>query len=164
MASGDSLLLLRPKGVDLPTSTPAVHLPLSNNNHVLEFDPSTSWSCFWAFVLPKNYGGNGLTVKVHWAAAAAGAGNVGWRGYFSRDNAGADISSDSNYTSAQSSTFDGANGANIIVVSSIAFTSGQIGSLAVHESGRFKLDRDAANASDTFASRARLYSVEIQET
>jgi len=165
MASGDQLAVLDSMSARFPTSTPAVIVFPANDHECLEFDPATSWSAFFLLVLPKQYACGGITIKITWAASAAGAGNVGWRGYWSRDNAGADISSDSNYSSAQSSTFDAANGANIAVVSTIAFTNGaQISSAVVDDTVRFKVDRDAASGSDTFASRARILSIEVKET
>ena len=163
MASGDTLLVFTPLHNEPPSSTPAV--PDRRNQHpVLDFDDAANWSTIFSAVMPRNYAGGGVTVYLHYAMSTATSGDVDWDAAFERiGDAQQDIDSDDFATvqSVDNTTVPGTSG-NVDIVS-IAFTDGaQMDSIAVGESFRLKITRDAV--SDTASGDAELVKVEIKET
>lgn len=164
MASGNTLLVLTPQASE-PTSSNYATFGVRNQHILLDFDAGTDESAVWKAVLPRHYSGGGITVHLHWVGATATSGNVVWSGQFERIGEGQqDIDSDG-FASAQSVTAAAPATSGHIDIASITFTNGaQIDSLAVGEAFRFKLFRDADNASDTMTGDAELFAIELVET
>lgn len=162
MASGDTLLIFTPLSNEPPASVPAL-LDLRNSHPILNFDDSTNWSAVFTAIMPRNYAGGGLTVYIHFAAVAT-SGDVDWDVSFERiGDQQQDIDSDgfAAVQSADNTTVPGTSG--LVDIVSVAFTNGaQMDSIAVGESFRIKVTRDAV--SDTAVGYAQLVAVEIEET
>lgn len=163
MATGDTLLELHPFNNEPPTSNFAT-LDFRNLHPVLDFDATTNESAVFTAIMPRNYAGGGLTVYIHYAMTSAEANTVDWDIAFERiGDQQQDIDSDS-FAAVQSvdnTTVPGTTG--LVDIVSIAFTSGaQMDSVAVGESFRLKLTRDAT--SDDATGDAELVMIEIKET
>lgn len=163
MASGDTLLILTPLHAKLPSSNPAT-IDTRNGHLVLDFDASTNESVLFGLVMPRNYGGGGVTVYLHYAMSSAESGDIDWDVAFERiGDQQQDIDSDgfAAANSVDNTNVPGTSG-NVDVVS-IAFSDGaDMDSVAVGEAFRLKITRDAA--SDTATGDAELLAVEIKET
>lgn len=163
MASGDTLLIFLPQSNEPPSSTAA--LPSIRNQHpVLLFDDTTNWSAVFSAVMPRNYGGGGLTVYLHYAMATAVANTIDWDVAFERvGDQQLDIDGDSfaAANSVDNTTVPGTAG--LVDIVNVAFTDGaDMDSVAVGEGFRMKVTRDAAN--DDATGNAQLRWVELKET
>ncbi len=83
LASGDTLVKFFPRDNEPPTTLYAL-LSTRNAHPILNFDTTTQWSAIFTDVLSRNYAGGGITVYVHWTAATATTGTVGWDVSFER--------------------------------------------------------------------------------
>lgn len=165
MASGDTLLQFTPLHNEPPISTGVFATLDSRNDHpVLDFDDTTNEQVNFSAILPRNYGGGGLTVYLHYAMTSAVAGDIDWGVAFERIGDGQqDI--DSNGWAATktvvNTTVPGTCGHVDIV--SIDFSDGaEIDSIAVGEGFRLGVYRVAVD--DTAVGDAELLFVEIKET
>ena len=68
MASGDTLLTFFPNDNEPPSSNYAT-LDTRNQHPVLDFDASVDESAVFTGILPRNYGGGGVTVYLHLSAS-----------------------------------------------------------------------------------------------
>lgn len=163
MASGNTLLSFYPFDNEPPASNPAT-LDTRNQHPTLDFDDTTQEIAIFTAILPRIYGGGGITVYVHAALTSATTGTVGWDVSFERmSDATTDIDSDS-FATAQTvtaATVPGTSG--IVLVLNVAITTGaNIDSVAVGEAFRLRIRRDVAN--DTATGDAELLAVELKET
>jgi hypothetical protein len=163
MASGDTLLMFTPPANEPPSSNPAA-LDTRNARPVLDFDGATNESAVFSGVMPRHYGGGGVTVYLHYAMTSATSGDVDWDVAFERIGEGQlDIDNDSfaAANSADNTTVPAVAG-NVDVVG-VPFTDGaDMDSVTAGEGFRLKVTRDAA--SDTAAGDAELLYVELRET
>lgn len=163
MASGDTLLILTPLHNEPPASNNAT-LDTRNSHPVLDFDDTTNESAVFSAIIPRHYGGSGITVYIHYAMSSAEANDIDWDAAFERiGDQQLDIDGDS-FAAVQSvdnTTVPATSG--LVDIVNIGFTSGaQMDSVAVGEGFRLKVTRDAA--SDTAAGDAELLFVECKET
>lgn len=163
MATGQTLAVFLPQMAETPTSNYAT-LGLRNNHPVLNFDTTTQETVMFTSVLPRNYGSSGITVYVHYAAATATSGTIGWDVAFERIGDGSqDLDSDG-FATAQvitAATVPGTSG-NVDIIN-VAITDGaNIDSIAAGEAYRIRIRRNVA--SDTAAGDAQLIAVELKET
>ena len=163
MASGDTLCRFIPQMGEPPLSNYAT-IDHRNNHPVLDFDGTTNESTVFSDVMPRNYGGGGVTVYLHYSMSSATSGDIDWDVAFERiGDQQQDIDSDSfaAVNSVDNTTVPGTSG-NVDIVN-VAFTDGaDMDSVAVGEGFRLKITRDAA--SDTASGDAELRFVEIKET
>lgn len=163
MASGQTLCRFTPANNQPPASAYATP-DVRNGVHVLDFDAATDESAVFVDVLPRNYAGGGLTVKVNAAHSTATSGSSRWQAQIERSNT--DLDADS-FAAAQSAANAASGTSGIITTASIAFTDGaQMDSLAVGDTFRLKITRDADGTSgtDDATGDAELVTVEIIET
>lgn len=163
MASGATLAVLHPYGTEPPASNPAV-FDVRNAHPVLSFDTTTQEVAVWTVIMPRNYAGGGITVYVHWAAASATTGTIGWDVSIERIGDGSrDIDSDG-FATAQTITAVTVPGTTGNVdITNVAIANGaDMDSVAAGEAFRIRIRRDVAN--DTAAGDAQLVMVEIKET
>lgn len=163
MASGNTLLTFTPQCNEPPASNFAT-LDTRNQHPVLDFDPTTNEFAIFSGVMPRHYGGGGVTVYLHYAMTSAVANTVDWDVAFERiGDQQQDLDSDS-FAAVQSvdnTTVPGTAG--LVDIVSVAFTDGaQMDSVAVGEGFRLKVTRDAV--SDDAAGDAELRFIEIKET
>ena len=163
MASGDTLARFTPLHNEPPASNPAI-LDSRNQHSVLDFDATTNESAVFSDVMPRHYGGGGVTAYIHYAMSSAEADTIDWDGCFERiGDQQQDLDSDgfAAVQSVDNTTVPGTSG--LVDVVAITFTDGaQMDSVAVGEGYRFKVTRDAAN--DDAAGDGELRFVEIKET
>jgi hypothetical protein len=163
-ASGDTLAVFGP-AANQPPATNYAALTVRNGHLVLAFDTTTQQTAIFAGVMPRNYGGGGLTVALAWMAATATTGTIGWGVTFERMNAANhDLDADAWATEQiiTAATVDATSGK--VTVTSVAITAGAAGtdSLAAGDAFRIRIRRDVAN--DTATGDAHLLDVEIKET
>ncbi len=163
MASGDTLLVFTPQADEPPSSNFATH-DLRNLHPVLDFDDTTNENGVFSGVMPQHYGGGGITVFLHYAMTSATANTVDWDVALERiGDQQQDLDADgfAAANSVDNTTVPGTAG--LVDIVSVAFTDGvDMDSIAVGESFRIKITRDAAN--DDASGDAELVAVEIRET
>lgn len=166
MASGDTLVPFFPADNEPPAS--AFATPDWRNGHpVLDFDGSTDEEAVFTGVLPKNYGGGGLTIKTWWAFSSATSGSLRVQAAIERiDASSLDIDADS-FASFQSAGGSAPGTSGQVIAVDVALTSGaQMDSLAAGELFRLKIrrDADATSGTDDITTDAELVGIEIRET
>lgn len=163
MASGDTLLIFTPL-MNEPTAANYATLDLRNQHPVLDFNDGTNEFAVFSAVMPRNYAGGGLTVYIHYSMTSAEADTVDWDVAFERIGDGVlDVDGDSfaAVNSVDNTTVPGTTG--LVDIVNVAFTNGaDMGSIAVGELFRLKINRDAAN--DDAAGDAELHAIEIKES
>lgn len=163
MAAGDTLLIFTPLCNEPPSSNAAT-FDTRNLHPVLDFDASTNESAIFSAVMPRHYGGGGVTVYLHYAMTTATADTIDWDVAFERiGDQQLDIDSDSfaDANSVDDTTVPSTSG-NVDVVS-VAFTDGaDMDSVAAGEGFRLRVTRDAS--SDDASGDAELLFVELRET
>ena len=164
MASGNTLLQFAAQAYEAPATNYA-QIGMRNAHTMLAFDTTTQETAFFTCVMPRHYGGGGVTVYLHWMAASGiVTGTVGWDVAFERMSDGAtDLNSDS-FATAQTvtaATVPGTSG--VVSVTNVAITNGaNMDGLVAGDSFRLRVRRDVAN--DTAAGDAQLIAIEIKET
>lgn len=163
MASGQTLVIFTPQA-GVPPIANFAQLDTRNNHTVWDFDAATNERLAFEAVLPRNYGGNGITATIIWSATTAVSGAVRWLISFERHQDDVtDIDAD-DFAAAKAvvATAPATNGARSY--DPIAFTDLEIDGLAVGESFRLRIERDAVNAADTMVGDAELARIELRET
>lgn len=164
MASGQTLLTFNALS-GTPPATAFATLDARNNHTVLDFDAAVNESIDFEQLLPRNYGGGGITAVIVWSATTATTGNVKWNLAFERHQDEVDDIDSDSFATAQTVTAAAPSTNGARQYSSIAFTNGaQLDSLAVGESFRLRLTRDAVNAADTMLGDAEFARLELRET
>ncbi len=162
MASGDTLLVFTPLQGE-PPSANAATLDFRNLHPVHDFDDTVSESAVFRGVMPRHYGGGGVTVYLHYAMTSATSLTVDWDVAWERiGDQQLDIDSDgfAAVNSVDNTTVPGTSG--FVDIVTVTFTDGaDMDSVAVGELFRLKVTRDAV--SDDAAGDAELVAVEIKE-
>lgn len=168
MASGDTLAVFVAGGNNSDPASNAAALDSRNGHLVRDFDAGTDEETIFSGALPNHYGGGGITATLVWMATTATSGNVVWQGAFERHQDDTDDLDSDHFAAFQSSGAVAAPSASGEPgYDDITFTDGaQIDSLAVNESFRFKVRRDAddTSATDSMSGDAELMRVIIRET
>ena len=161
MASGDTLLVFSALN-NIPPASNFATIDLRNVHPVLDFDDSTSESAVFSAVMPRSYGGGGLTVYIHYSAIAV-TGDVDWDVSFERigdQQQDVDVDGFAAVNSVDGTIVPGTSG--FVDIVSVTFTDGaDMDSVAVGESFRLKIARDIA---DTAVGDIELHKIEIKET
>ena len=163
MASNDTLLIFSPLHNEPPAADYAT-FDTRNSHPVLDFQATSAESAVFTAIMPRNYGAGGVTVYIHYAMSTATSGNIDWLVAFERiGDQQLDIDDDS-FAAAQATTATTVAGtAGLVDIVNIAFTNGaQMDSIAVGESFRMKVTRDAPN--DTASGDSELVALEVKET
>jgi len=164
MASGNTLCVFTPHN-NMPPSSNFATIDTRNSHLVLDFDASTAESAVFGTVLPRHYAGGGITATIAWMATSATSGGCVWNGAFERHQASTDDLDSDSFATAQAATGTAPGTSGHVLYTAITFSSGaNMDSLAVGESFRFKVTRDATNGSDTMTADAELLRVELKET
>lgn len=163
MASGDTLLIYTPLHNE-PTAANFATLDTRNQHPVLDFDATTNEFCVFSAVMPRNYGGGGLTVYIHYCMSSAEADTIDWDAAFERiGDQQLDIDGDG-FAAVQSvdNTTVPANSGDVDIVNIVFANGAEMDSIAVGEGFRIKINRDAVN--DDAPGDGELVFVEIKET
>lgn len=167
MASGDTLVTLFPAANEPPSANFAT--PDTRNGHpTLDFDGSTDEEAVFTGILPRNYGGGGLTINTYWSFTSATSGSLRVQTDIERmDVSSLDIDADSFSGTFQSAggTAPGTSG-QLIQVATTHSSGANMDSLAAGEMFRLKVRRDADGTSgtDDITTDAELLGIEIKET
>jgi len=172
MASGDSLLIFRATDNEPPDADAApVNSVLSasadepdNVLYALDFDDgATNEFAVFSAVMPRQYGGGGVTVTLVWFSGAATTGNARFEVAFKSLGDSDSVNKVSAAAQVTTDTTDGT--AKDLTYATIAFTDGaQMDSVAVGEMFQLRVNADSADAGHTLVGDARLIMVEIKET
>lgn len=164
MASGDTLLILTPLHNEPPASAGAT-FDIRNRHPVLDFDSASAESAYFTSVLPRNYGGSGISINLMWAATSGTTGWAVWSTAIERikDN---DLDIDANSFATVSLASGEANAASGKLTYSLStHTDGaQMDGLLVGELFRLQVARVPSHATDTLAFDTELAGIEIKET
>lgn len=164
MASGQTLAIWTPQSNEPPMSDGA-YFSQRNAHMVLVFSDTVNYSAVFPGILPRNYSGGGVTARVYWLASTLATGNVKWNAQIERNQVGVDDLDADSFAAAQTATGAAPATTGMVQSTDIVFTDGaQMDSLAVGESFRLKITRDAADGTDTMADLAQLTRVELRET
>ena len=163
MASGDTLLIFTPQANEPPSSDNAT-LDTRNYHPVLDF--ALTEKAVFSFVVPRNYGGSGITVYLHYAMSTAVANDIRLDTTFERigdqqqdiDNDGFDATG----VNGTDTTVPGTSG-NVDIINNAHSNGTRLDSLAVGEGGRLKITRTAVAGTDA-AGDLELRFVELKET
>lgn len=165
MASGNTLGVWATLSNEPPASNFAT-LDTRNSHVVLDFDATTDEEAVFRGVMPQNYAGGGITLKIHFMATSATSGNAVWQAAFEA-LASQDADSDG-FASFQGSGQVAVNGTSgVESIATITFTDGaQMDSVAAGGEFRLKIRRDADNtsATDDATGDLELTLVEMRET
>lgn len=174
MASGDSLLLFtpamsQPGDADYATFDTILTTSADEPDQtilVLDFDPgSTEEYIYFTAVMPRHYGGGGLTVTVYWTSEAT-SGDVIWAMAFKSFSDGADNVASKAFAAPNTGTGTTNATARNINYDTITFTDGaDMDSVAAGEYFAIEFSRNSSAGGDTMNSNdAELHFIEIRET
>ena len=169
MASSDTLTIFTPLHNQPPASSAAT-IDLRNQHPVLDFDAAADEAAIFGSILPRNFAGGGITVRIHWSAATSTVGTVRWEGAFESHTEDTDDLDVNSFATTVATTNIPSSVSGQIKYSSLAFSSGAaIDSLAVGESLRFRLIRNAGttgagSSNDTMVGDAEVHRIELRET
>lgn len=162
MASGDTLAIFTPYSNEPPAASYAT-LDTRNAQPCLDFDGSADEEAVFTGVMPANYGGGGVSVKLHWRATSATSGNVRWQTAFERGSTDIDADSFASFNSAGGAP-NGTSG--IETVTTVAHANGaEMDSVVAADAFRLKVRRDADGTSgtDDVTTDVELVAIEIVE-
>jgi len=149
-ASGNLLLLWGPQASVPPASNYGT-LDIRGTHLVADFDDTTSECLYFRGVMPANYAGGGIAVKVHASLTSATTGTLGWLVALERvsdsqqdiDSTG--FASDNTITAT---TVPGTSG-HVSILSVNISSGANMDSIAAGEGFRLRLCRDVASDSAT---------------
>lgn len=163
MASGDTIAIFYPQDNEPPASGFAT-LDTRNSHPILDF--VITEIAIFSFVMPRNYGGNGVTVYLHYSMSAAITNDIRLDTTFERiGDQQQDIDIDG---------FDptGVNGTdtivpvtlgNVDIINNVHSNGPRIDSLEVGEGGRLKITRTAVAGTDATGDLELIF-IELKET
>ena len=163
MASGDTLATFVPQMNEPPAAN--FGTPDTRNAHPV-LDMAIDEIAIFSFVVPRHYGGNGITVYMHYAMASATANDIRLDTFFER------IGDQQQDLDADGFDATGVDGADITVpgtsglvdiINNVHSNGARIDSLAVGEGGRLKILRTAVAGTDATGD-LELRFVELKET
>lgn len=169
MASGDTLLKFEALGGIPPASNAATIDEITATTGirlVLDFDQAVDETILWQDIMPAHYGGGGLTIEI-WGAmdTANTTDSVVLDAALERVEAGVDLGGANDFAAVNSVTQVANDTQDALFKSTITFTNGaDMDSVVADDAFRFKLTRDANNASDTAAGDFQLLAIHVKET
>ena len=165
MASGDTIYTFMAYSNEPPSASYAT-LDTRNQRPVLDHADSGSETSVFGAILPRHYGGGGITAYHHVAFSSATAGSAVIQGAFERiGNEVGDLDDVAGFAAAVTANVDVPLTAGSVFVSPIAFTDGaQIDSLAVGEYFRYKFTRQGESVTDDASGDMELIGIELKET
>ncbi|GAI80242.1 unnamed protein product [marine sediment metagenome] len=162
MASGDTLLVFTPQCNEPPTANFAT-FDVRNQHPVLDF--ALNAIGIFSSVMPRHYGGGGVTVYLHYAMTSAVADDIKLETSFEQIGDQQQDIDDDGFAAAQNTgdiTVPGTSG-NVDIIPSTHTDGEQMDSIAVGEGFRLKVKRIAV-AGDDASGDLELRFIEIKET
>jgi hypothetical protein len=167
MSSGDSLLLFTPAMAEFPSSNYPT-FDTRNTVLVLDFDDSTTETCYFRGFMPRVYSGGGLTVTLGWAFTSSGTPGTDtcdWEIAFASVGDDSDDIDTKTFATANTgiATSASADG-EVDYYTGITFTDGaDMDSVAAGEYFWMSVARDATGGTAS-PGDAELVFIEIKET
>lgn len=163
MASGDTLATFTPQMNEPPAAN--FGTPDTRNAHPV-LDMAIDEIAIFSFVVPRHYGGNGITAYMHYAMSSAEADDIRLDTKFERiGDQQQDIDGDgfdATGVNGTDATVPGTTGL-VDIVNNVHSDGARLDSLAVGEGGRLKVTRVNVSGSDA-AGDLELRFVELKET
>lgn len=166
MASGDTLAIFTPL-INEPPAANFATLDTRNSIPVLDFDAAADETAQFTGVMPRNYGGGGVTVTVGWMASTATSGAISLDVAFKSVTDDADDLDTKAYAAPNNANPTAANVSGEVDYVEITFTDGaDMDSVAAGEMFQLEITRDAdgTTSTDDMAGDMELVFVEIKET
>lgn len=164
MASGDTLAVFMPYSNEPPTVAYAT-LDHRNQRPCLDFDDTADENAVFSYIMPRHYGGGGVTAYFHYGMTTATSGKVRLEAAFERVTGGQALGSDG-FASTQAVNVAAVPASAIEDIQSIAFTNGaQMDSVVAGDGFRFKVTRKSTDTTnDTASGDLELLGIELKET
>jgi hypothetical protein len=166
MASGDTLVVFLPQD-NVPPSSNYATLDERAGVAVLDFDDTTDEDAVFQGVMPRHYGGGGLTVTVGWAATTATTGTISLDVAFMSVSDDADDLDTKSFAAANNANPTTASASGEVDYATVTFTDGaDMDSIAAGEYFQMKVTRDAngTTSTDNMTGDMELVFVELRET
>jgi len=163
MASTDTLAVFTPLSNEPPASA-FMTLDTRNAHVVLDADGATDEECVFRGIMPDNYAGGGVTVKIHVMATSATTGTGRFQTAF-EDMSAQDADADG-FASFNSGSYTPSGTSGIETIVSINHANGaEMDSVIAGDEFRLKIRRDADGTSgtDDITTDLEIKSVEIVE-
>jgi hypothetical protein len=162
MATGT--IILPVQSAKLPSANPA-RINGVQTSWALLFDASTSQSGWWQFRMPQNYASTPV-LKIQYTPGTTQSGTLAavWRAYIEGVATASDIFTDS-YGTANSATSTMSNNQAAGILTEVSIPLSNVGgTLAGGNFIKIKIDRDAANGSDTATGDMYVVNVSLEYT
>lgn len=162
MAADDTLVIFTPQSGSPPTTRSAQHDTISDNSTpvnsipVLAFyDQATNTEMMdFGAVMPGQYDGtSSLEVVIWWCQPSTTNANVKWDVAFKSFTDDIDILTTNSFAAIQTVTGSGSTTAYETFADVITFTNAQADSVAPNEYFVLRLERDSADAADTYTAQ-----------
>ncbi len=161
MAAGPTLIRFPARDAEgLGRSSTAPRSARRNLHYVIRFDGTVASSCNWTGILPQQYGGSGVTIRIHFASDEILASKTAiYRTRFERIGQSQDIDIDSFASNiAKAHTLNTTPG--IVEVMEIVHTDGsQMDNLVAGELFRLNVERNGSfdnSSADTYVTHVEL--------
>ena len=163
MASGDTLAIFTPECNEPPSSGYMV-MNVRNGHLVLEATAASQDAAIFPAIMPRNYGGGGITAYISWVAKTATTGTIGWDVTFEDDNANNhDLDADA-WATAQTVTAAAVNGTSgKVSTTNVAIAAGATGTDSVAAGDPFRI-RVRNLAAGTATGNNQILAIELKET
>ena len=127
------------------------------------FSAAATNTVYWRFVMPRDYTGGGVTVRLYYFGSSAfgATDSVYWSIGFERQVDGLDTSTTSFGNFTDSIHDPGVTSASILIVHDITIASGDMDSIALGEAFMITVDRLGANGSDDYSGTTGLFGISI---
>lgn len=163
MATGDTLQVIFPQNHE-PAASGAGTPDTRNEHPVIDLALTETFIC--SVLIPRHYGGGGITVYLHYALSSATSNDIRLDTTFERiGDQQQDIDSDSfdaTGVNGSDTTVPGTSGL-VDIVNNAHSNGARLDSLAVGEGGRLKVTRTAVAGTDATGD-LELRFIELKET
>jgi len=159
MAVGDTLGTWDALSHRPPDSSAATYWKV-DDDIVINFDDGAVSATYFVGVLPANYAGGDLEIRLSWAPVLS-SGNVKWDVAFERRQPGV-FQLDTPDFGAASTDTEAVSAAENVIVTTVTITAANAGTPVAGEPFRFSVTRDTTVGSN-MADSAYLFAVELLE-
>jgi hypothetical protein len=163
--SGQTLVAFFPMDNEPPSSNYAT-FDVRNGHPVLTFPDAVVYAAIFSAVMPRRYGGGGVTVLINWMSDGTSTNKVCFSAQLERMDVGTtDLDSDSFGTQVIDTTgVAGSSTSGIQSQTTIALTTGaQMDSVVAGDTFRLKITRETGQTNDTNTGNIQVTSIEIRE-
>lgn len=164
MSTGESLLLFLPNH-KLGVKLFGAYFQLRNRHPILKFNGTYAVYVTYSAAMPIHYGGNGITLYIHYSVETATSGSIIFETQFERvGDQQQDIDSDgfAPYQTSSATTIPSTSG--LVDVMTISHADGsQMDNIVAGDSFRLRMRRRPGLAGDTVNDFVELLAIEMRE-